>query len=64
MADALGANVERSPDALRAYGFAGMGRQTEPRLLGFLVKISEWFCTRPALVATNADPYNAGGFPL
>src|SRR5579862_3565431 len=60
MAEALGANVQRSPDALGADGFAGVDGQTESGVAGFAVDVAKEFGCAVALVAAYADADNAG----
>jgi len=60
VADALGADVESSPDALRAAGFAGVAEEMEAILFGFGVEFAEVLGGAACFVAADADAYDAG----
>src|ERR1700722_8335680 len=62
VADALCADVQRAPDALRAHGLARMRGQAQAGVTGFGIKLAEGLRASAALIATNADA-DDGGMP-
>ena len=60
VADALGADVERGPDALRAGVFAGVAGEAEAGGFGFGVELAELVGGAEEFVAADADADDAG----
>ena len=60
MADALGADVDGRPDALRTGVFAGVAGEAEAGGLGFGVEVAELVGGAEQLVASDADADDAG----
>ena len=60
VADALGADVDGGPDALRAGVFAGVAGEAEAGGFGFGVEVAEFVGGAEELVAADADADNAG----
>lgn len=60
MAQALRADVERSPDPFRTNGFAGMSRKAETGVTGFHVQVAEWLRAGAALIPADADADHRG----
>ena len=58
--DALRADVNRSPDALGADRFAGMGREMQARFARLGVELAEGFGSGAALVSSDADSDDRG----
>jgi hypothetical protein len=60
MADSLGADVQRRPDALRADRFASVAGETETGGAGISVDLAELIGGTAGLVAADADADDAG----
>src|SRR5262245_5666243 len=58
MPDAFGADVQRPPHRLRTAGLAGVRRQTQPLIGGFLVEILKPFRWPAAFVAADAHSHH------
>src|ERR1700677_3463677 len=60
MTDALGADIERRPNALRPHGLAGMRSQAQAGVLRFLKELAEGLGAGTPLIPANPDADDAG----
>src|SRR5271155_3993882 len=58
MADPLGADIQRRPNALGSHGFSSVRGQSKAGVLRLFKEVAKWFGCPPTLIAADSDAHD------